>query len=50
MSKASNFCGGSGDRGKGKIRWHPVEVCLLRFVEEVARVQNWVIGLWEAIS
>ena len=45
MSKAGNFCGGSSDRGKGEIRLQPVEMCLLRLVEEVSRVQAWVIGL-----
>lgn len=45
MSKAGNFCGGSRNRGKGEIRRQPVEMCLLRLVEEVSRVQDRVIGL-----
>jgi hypothetical protein len=50
MSKACDFCGGSSDRGKSEIRRQAVEVCLLCLVEEVARVQDWMIGLWKICS
>lgn len=45
MSKAGNFCGGSSNRGQGEIRRQPIEMCLLRLVEEVSGVQDRVIGL-----
>ena len=45
MSKAGNFCRGSSDRGEGEISLKPVEMCLLRLIEEVSRVQARVIGL-----
>ena len=50
VSKTGDFCGGSSDRGKGEICRQPVEVCLLCLVEEVARVQNWVVRLWGTYS
>ena len=45
VSKAGNFGGDSGDRAKGEIRRQSVEVRLLCLIEEVARVQNRVVGL-----